>query len=154
MNNYDILYKVHVATSNEIYLHLKECSDNFTPHLSDRVNIREYSQKIFDKTLTFEAWSNDVLIGLVAAYFNDIKNKTGFISNVSVLKEFMGIGISSRLMNSVIEYARQQNFNELKLEVHCNNFAAINLYEKLGFHCIKKNEDIITMALFTREILK
>lgn len=147
MDHSEILYKVQTATQDEIYFHLNRCNNNFIPPLEERVNIREYSQKIFENAVTFEAWKNKVLVGLLAAYFNDETKLTGYITNVSILMEFTGIGISSKLMMSAIDYAKQQHFKEIKLEVQIKNFAAIRLYEKFGFTEIKGNNGLILMSI-------
>jgi ribosomal protein S18 acetylase RimI-like enzyme len=143
------------ATSDEIYLHLKCCNNNFIPHLEETVNIKAYSKKIYEKAVTFEAWGNNLLLALVAAYLNDKNKQTGYITNVSILKEYMGIGITSRLMRSVIDYSRQQCFKEIKLEVNRNNCAAINLYKKFGFNIVEgKDNNLIMVFDLTKNLVK
>jgi ribosomal protein S18 acetylase RimI-like enzyme len=113
--------------------HLNKCKDNFIPALHETVDIAEYSKKIVENAVTFEAWIQDELVGLVAAYLNDRENRTGFISNVSVLKEYAGKGIASQLINNCIEFARENKFREILLEVNGNNLQAVKLYEKYHF---------------------
>ena len=84
-----IHYKIKEAAAGDIYCHLKECNNNFIPPLSARVALDDYAKKIFDNAITFEAWSDDVLVGLIAAYFNDPDNITGHITNVTILKSWM-----------------------------------------------------------------
>ena len=40
-------------------------------------------------------------------------------------------------MNYVIEYAKNENYEELSLGVNLDNFIALNLYVKLGFDKIQ-----------------
>ncbi len=108
----EIKYKIKTATETDIRLHLEACNNNFTPLLSDRININKYSKQLFDKSITFEAWENKVLTGLIAAYFNQT-SQSAFITNVSVLKNFMGLGIASELLRKCIEYASQNNIYEI-----------------------------------------
>lgn len=129
-----IEYKIKIATEEEICQHLKECDDNFFPHLSERVNIEEYSKKIVENSVTFEAWSENILIGLLATYINE-KTYSAFITNVSILQKYRGLSISVELLSKCIEYVENSNFKEIKLEVHKKNFKAIGLYEK--FNLIK-----------------
>ncbi len=109
-----VIYKIETATSEEIRAHLLKCNDDFFPRLSERVNIDEYAKKISEKSVTFEAWSGYFLVGLIAAYFNDDEHKVGFISNVSLVKDYVGIGIASELMKQCIHYAKRHNFEEIK----------------------------------------
>lgn len=126
-------YTEGMASEQEIYSHLMKCNEDFVPNLEKRVNIKEYSRKIFEKAVTFEAWSGDTLVGLVAAYFNDPDGQAGYITNVSRMKRYAGLGIASGLMNLCVRYARQRNFREIRLEVHKDSIAAVSLYRDSGF---------------------
>ena len=132
------------ASEQEIYFHLMKCNENFIPHLGKRVNIKEYSAKIFEKAVAFEAWSGDTLVGLVAAYFTDPKGQTGYITSVSTIRAYMRKGIVSNLMKMSIDYARQHGFKTVFLEVDKANDNAIDLYKKFGFQeCEDKHTSIL-----------
>jgi ribosomal protein S18 acetylase RimI-like enzyme len=133
MEKSGIIYKIKTATVKEILAHLKECNNNFSPPLAERVNVDAYSRKLYEKSVTFEAWEGRCLAGLLAAYFNDSTDCSVFITNVSVLKDFMGLGIASELLRECIEYAIKENFREIKLEVNKENSYAIGLYRKFDF---------------------
>jgi len=135
------------ASEQEIYSHLMKCNESFITNLAKRVNLEEYSKKIFEKAVTFEAWSGDTLVGLVAAYFNDTDGQVGYITNVSTIRTYMGKGIASELMNMCIQYAKQYNVKEIKLEVHKDNRPAINLYKEFGFMDYKNKDDFMLMKL-------
>jgi len=128
----DIIYKTKTASEKDIQNHLLECNDSFIPPLSSRVSIEEYSKKIADRAVTFEAWVNETLIGLIATYFNE-EGQFGHITSVSVSKKFMGAGIASQLLKKCIDYASQNKFKEIKLEVNKDNTPAINFYKKYNF---------------------
>ncbi len=81
---------------------------------------------------------------------------------ISVLKEYRGIGCGTALLQSVIEWAKEDKIIEkLSIDVFSNNNRAISLYKKLGF-CehgrapkeLKINEDeyvdIILMFKFVK----
>jgi ribosomal protein S18 acetylase RimI-like enzyme len=133
MKKENVAYKIGQATVNDVYVHLLACSDNFIPPLSGRINIREYAEKIVNNAVTFEVWQDDQLAGLVAAYVNDPAGKTAFITNVSVIKTLMGTGAASTLLENLVEYAAGKNFSEISLEVHKENYPAIQFYSKLSF---------------------
>jgi 2-polyprenyl-3-methyl-5-hydroxy-6-metoxy-1,4-benzoquinol methylase len=109
-----------------MFTHLNKCCNCFVPPLNEVVDIKEYSQKLHKKSVIFEAWLNDVLIGCVAAYFSDVV----YITNVSVLKEYYKLGITTVLLNQCIEYTKHK---DIQLEVNKNNVKAICLYKKVGF---------------------
>ncbi|MDO9185601.1 MAG: GNAT family N-acetyltransferase [Bacteroidia bacterium] len=134
------------ATEQEICLHLKECNDNFFPPLVERVSIEEYAKKIENRSITFEAWSESILVGLVAVYMNATTH-SAFITNVSILKKYMGLRISTKLTRNCIEYVKQNNFKEIKLEVHKKNVPAIGLYNKNNFIKYDFNGDLDLMKL-------
>lgn len=147
MNINRLKNKINTAGKNEIFFHLKECSDSFIPHLDESVDISDYSSKIFDKAVLFECWNGELLVGLVAAYFNDPQKKSAYITNVSVLKEYFGNGIASKLIENCVNYGIKNNFSQIILEVDKNNNSAINLYKKFNFKETETNKDKISMKL-------
>ena len=52
---------------------------------------------------------------------------------LSVVKAEWNKGIGSRLLDKMIEYARQNEIEIINLEVRSDNTGAIHLYEKYGF---------------------
>lgn len=142
-----IKYKIRTADKDEIYSNLLECNNSFIPALDSRVNLIDYAKKLFEKSVTFEAWQNQKLIGLLAVYFNDLVNHIGYITNVSISKDYARKGIALELIKMSIAYANQHNFREIKLEVHNDNKPAINLYKKLGFIEIEDEDGLVLMKL-------
>lgn len=145
---YKVEYKIKSADKNQIMHHLEECNNSFVPLLSERVDIAEYSAKIADKAVTFEAWEKNKLVGLVAAYINkDLL--TVFITNVSVLKQYAGKGIAKQLMVHCIEYVGKNSFKNIQLEVSKNNTKAISLYKGLNFIEYGSRGETLLMELKT-----
>lgn len=140
-------YSIDRADFITIHKHLLACNHSFTPSLSTTVNIDEYSKKIRKNAVTFEAWDNNQLVGLVSGYFNDVTSKIGYVTNVSVMVNYQGLGIANMLLVKCINYAKDSEFVKVKLEVHKNNNAAINLYKKFGFNVASNLEDFIKMEL-------
>jgi ribosomal protein S18 acetylase RimI-like enzyme len=138
-------FTIDQASLEDIRKHLETCDSEFDPHLSSTVNLYEYSQKIEKYSTTFEVWSEKELTGLVAAYFNDPEKRTGFITNVSVLPNYKGMGLASRLMENVIIFAKDHHYQNIKLEVKSFNTAAIHLYSKFGFVSEISNENVLKM---------
>ena len=128
-----ISFEMQKADEQAIRAHLQDCDKNFIPVLSEKVDLQEYAKKIFDKAKTFEAWQNGKLIGLIAAYFNNVQDSKGFITSVSVSEEQKGKGIAATLLKNCLEYAHDHHFSAISLEVSGQNKPAINLYKKFGF---------------------
>lgn len=133
MNTPLVEYRLNVATSDEIAEHLRKSDAYFVPPLSERVEISHYANKIASKASRFEAWSAGTLIGLVAAYNNDHESRIAHITSVSVIREWMGKGIASRLVAQCIEHVKASGMRLISLEVARDNAPAIKLYEKYGF---------------------
>ncbi len=55
------------------------------------------------------------------------------LNNIVVKKDYRGLGISNKLLESLIEIAIKKNSSFITLEVNENNNIAIHLYEKYGF---------------------
>lgn len=144
-------FTVNQATGNLILVHLKDCDAGFIPPLSSKVDLWEYSQKMEKYSTTFEAWSGEILTGLVAAYFNDPAKKKGFITNVSVLPAFKGKGIASQLMEKAIQFAKDGGFESVELEVKPHNSVAIHLYSRFGFVRGEENENVLKMIYLVNE---
>ena len=140
-------YTEGMASEEAIYYHLSKCNNDFIPPLEAKVNIQEYSTKIFQKSVTFEAWDGNIMIGLVAAYFNDPARQTGYITNVSIIGSYKGKGIASNLLYKCVDYARKNSFRNIYLEVARSNHYAINLYMKFGFHVYENKDFLVLMKL-------
>lgn len=138
-------YKIKTASREQIYSHLKECDGNFAPPLSSRVDLLDYSRKIFEKSISFEAWQDNILVGMINAYLNDVSNQTAFITNVSVLKECTGESVASILLQMCLEHARNLTFSNIRLEVSRENSAAIKIYSRVGFKVIEESGENLLM---------
>lgn len=138
-------FKVGHAASSDILAHLRDCDASFNPVLSNRVNLVDYSEKLSHQAVTFEAWQGARLVGLIAAYFNNLEAREGFISTVSTLPELTGRGSASTLMDMVLRYAGELGFTALSLEVGESNLPALNLYRKWGFEGVGTTNGMVRM---------
>lgn len=147
MNAAPVEYLLNKASETEIAEHLERCDSDFVPPLSTRVDLCDYAKKIADNATRFEAWSGGVLIGLVAAYCNDLEKLRAYITSVTVLKEWMGKGIAACLVGECSAYARGIGMRQVSLEVACDNMNAIRLYQKAGFVAGRVDGAYVTMDL-------
>jgi ribosomal protein S18 acetylase RimI-like enzyme len=137
-------YTTKEASEEQIYTHLKECNDGFIPPLDTRVDLHGYANKIYEKSITFEAWEDHTIAGLVSAYVN-VEKKTAFITNVSTIKKHTGKGIASSLLSNLLKYAESHHIAEITLEVNKNNLKSVLLYDKFGFSIYEEKKDSIFM---------
>lgn len=144
MSNLEIDYKTNASNSFDILYHLKKADNYFIPKLSSRVNLEEYSVKLRTFSKTFEAWCNNELIGFIALYLKE--NKDAFISNISVLNNFNGLGIGTILIKNCNDYLKSLSFEKIELEVNKENLAALRFYKKNNFKQISKNENSIFLT--------
>lgn len=142
----DVLFYENMANQNQIYEHLIACKDCFIPPLSNLVDIKQYSEKLRINAYTFEAWKDDILVGLIAVYCNDFVNKIAFITNVSVMKEYIGQGIAKQLIINAIYRLSEIGFYFIKLEVNEDNKNAIFLYKKFHFTELSRSNSTIKMV--------
>ncbi len=68
------------------------------------------------------------------------------VTTIAVHPDFRGRGLGKMLMNTLIDYAREQGADTMVLEVRPSNIPALNLYKSLGFRNIgwRKNYYIET----------
>lgn len=142
-------YKISSASLENIRDHLLLCEGVFNIPLSARVNVDSYAQKLFTKAITFEAWKNVELIGLVATYCNSPGMDSAFITNVSVEPRWQGNGIATQLMVNCLRHISEMGFKKIEMEVDLRNSRAIFLYSKIGFMVSKSsgNSQLMTKNL-------
>jgi 2-polyprenyl-3-methyl-5-hydroxy-6-metoxy-1,4-benzoquinol methylase len=139
MNN--ITYNINTSTEEKINLHLTKCKDLFIPSLDSYVNINEYSKKLYNNSVRFEAYIEDELVGLIAVYDNK-KENFSFITNVSVFTEVRNLGVANHLINLCKKETKNKT---IKLEVNKDNLRAINFYKKHNFNQIGINNNNFIM---------
>lgn len=142
-----VVYGVDKSSAVQVVEHLQACDAKFEPPLGVRVDIPSYGQKIVENARRFEAWSDGVLVGLVAAYFDDTVDGIAHITNVSVVAAWAGRGIATTLLQQCIDHARQTGMRILSLQVAAGNGAARRLYDAAGFQIIDPQAPSLTMRL-------
>lgn len=129
----NIVYTENKSEVAHVLKHLIGCSPQFNPPLDQTTNIYEYAEKIAQKSHRFEAWHQNTLVGLIAAYINNDDTRIAYITNVSVDQHYVRLGIARTLLENCIKSVAKHKFNEIHLEVGATNIAAINLYKDFDF---------------------
>lgn len=140
-----VKYRINSVKKSDVINHLNTCSDQFIPKLDSYVNIEAYSQKIFQKAITFEAWCDKKLIGLVAIYI-DIEN--GFITNVSVDQKFKGFGVFRELINLCFDFCKLMKIKKVELDVNKRNEKVIEIYKHIGFELSNEKKKDNSLVMF------
>lgn len=65
---------------------------------------------------------------------------------IAVLREYWNHGIGNRLLCEVINFARENSFEVIELQVRSDNTAAIHLYEKFGFQKFGTHESFFKIG--------
>jgi ribosomal protein S18 acetylase RimI-like enzyme len=139
-------FAVGECTAESIRAHLSACDGEFHPALSARVHIDEYAAKLAVRAVTFEAWSAEVLVGLVAVY---VAREAGtlYVSNVSVLPGHARRGIAGALLRRALEHGRAWGLSSALLEVSARNDRALRMYIGLGFRATGGDGDRVSLQL-------
>ena len=81
------------------------------------------------------------------------------VFGISLKKAWWGCGAASALMEAILAFAKENDFEQLNLEVRSDNTRAIRLYEKYGFrklctfpHFFKINGEYVDFDLMNLEL--
>jgi ribosomal protein S18 acetylase RimI-like enzyme len=149
MSCHKIRIQKNKENAREIQGHLEACDHSFEPALSSYVNIPEYATKLFSRSITFEAWSHDVLIGLLAFYV-DAEGKTVFISNISIVPEMSSKGMGKYLMKRLLGFMKADHLSIIELETFPSNEIALRFYTALGFHRVAEVNNKVALRMEIR----
>ena len=144
-----INYKVKSVNYTDILVYLESCNKSFTPALESKVNLKNFSKKILNHAITFEAWEGELLLGMVSVYYNSY-TKEGFINHVCILNKYREKGIAGKLLAMCFDDVEKQNISAIVLEVSIDNITAISLYKAHGFCEFKSYGDVMRMKKVLR----
>lgn len=79
--------------------------------------------------------SKELFAGCVA--IREIDTETAELKRMFVKPAFRGTGIGEKMLEKAIEFARNSNYKQIRLDTLDYMLPAINLYKKLGFYEIQ-----------------
>ena len=86
------------------------------------------------KSLLIVVESRDELVGyFIATFLSNVWNKSTYLDDISVKKEFRRKGIAYKLMRELFKQAKQKRCDNIRLGVLTGNKKALSLYKKFGF---------------------
>ncbi len=122
---------------------LMELDSAIIPKLSGRVNINEYAKKLAHTADIFFVRKEETDIGHCAVYLNN--SEFGYISSISVNKEYRRMHIGSKLYKKVDKLAISKGIFTIRLKVFAQNQDALRFYKHMGFEVASIEEEWISM---------
>ncbi|MGN0526073.1 MAG: ribosomal protein S18-alanine N-acetyltransferase [Acutalibacteraceae bacterium] len=105
----------------------------------------------------FVAQNNGEVLGYIGAH-----NVLGevYITNIAVFSEFKRQGIGEKLIETLLNFVKEEKAEFVTLEVRKSNDPAIGLYKKMGFKMVgerkdfyeKPKEDALLMTYYLNEV--
>ena len=140
----DEVKKLIIAYSNELNRDLS--FQNFDKELS---NLKEKYTYPNGKVICCKTEDNEVIGCVAFTKHSDVRCE---LKRLYVLPEYRKFGIGKKLLESIIEEARKDNYKEIVLDTIKPLKSAIKLYEKYGFKEIPSYynnpmDDVIYMKL-------
>jgi ribosomal protein S18 acetylase RimI-like enzyme len=132
--------KVSVGKKSEISNFISEYDEEFTPSLSNRVNIQKYTSKLLKrgKNYVYEIEGN--IKGLISFYANNYDKKEAYLSIILVAKKYRKSRVADRMMQKMNEYCKKENFQSIKLEMSSEKKGLKKWYESKGYKVEKEYE--------------
>lgn len=132
INMFDLNIK-KISDFNEVLKAIYAISDSHTPPLIEKIkNVEEYANKLSQNAEVY-VYETKAINALIAFYNNDMENKTSYITQITVNKNFQGEGLGKRLLELCFQKSIQEGMEKVRLEVYKKNIKAIRLYQKNGF---------------------
>ena len=137
-----VIERANFTDATKILAYLKQIggeTDNFTFGAEGLPFTPEAEAKFIRKIenscddIMLVAKDNDKIVG--SASLSRLPRRMGHRGefSVSVKKEYWNKGIGSRLLCNIIDFAKENSFEVIDLQVRSDNLSAIHLYEKFGF---------------------
>ncbi len=119
--------------------------------IEDVERVYEIEVESFKTPWTKEAFQNEITVNTLAEYIvllydDQIIGYGGMwlivdeihITNIALAIEFRGKGYSKVLIDALIQFGQEKQFENMTLEVRESNQVAISLYEQFGFVSVGK----------------
>ena len=123
--------------------HIYAMKDIIVPPLTGRVVLDEYISKIAQYADLFYAMDGETICGSCMVYLNQA---SAYITSIGVFPEYWRKGIGTKLLDEVVQAAKEKQIKEISLQVHADNKTALHFYEAYGFEIEIKNAYWIKMT--------
>jgi len=119
-------------------------------HLQNIIKIEQavfkqpWSQIHFIKDLKHDAAYNVVCIidmNCVGYIFGYIIKDEFHLNNIAIDQKFQRKGFARKMLNFIINNLKNKSISRIFLEVKCDNYSAIRLYDSFGFNKVNIRKD-------------
>lgn len=138
-----LIYKHETPSLESIRDFFYRTDNAFDVPLSQKVNIEEYTLKLYTYAEFFVCYDDDSIVGMICCYMN--RPPKGYISHVCVSPDYQGRGVFKMLYSSLRNRCLEKSITEISLEVGCQNFKAQLAYVRIGF--IVENETAVAYRM-------
>ncbi|WRA74634.1 GNAT family N-acetyltransferase [Helicobacter pylori] len=108
-------------------------------------SISEFVQKLREHGGEFfEMRNNEKLIGICG--LNPINKTEAELCKFHINTAYQSQGLGQKLYESVERYALIKSYTKISLHVSKSQIKACNLYQKLGFVCIKEEDCVVELG--------
>ncbi|WP_347292852.1 GNAT family protein [uncultured Brachyspira sp.] len=138
-----IIREVHITDAKNVVDFIKEVSDesDFLICASDERELSVEKESEFIQTIEksvlekmFLCEIDEKIVGICSIRGVNKKRVKHRVSlGISVLKEYWGRGIASKLLEYTINYCKANDLKKIELNVRADNNRVISLYKKFGF---------------------
>jgi ribosomal protein S18 acetylase RimI-like enzyme len=116
---------------------------------SDNDWLQRASNSISESSVAYLAMDMDIACGIVRGSSDDQDSSVIWVESMWVAPSHRRNGIGRMLVNRVLDWARDRNAREVKLEVTNSNESAIPFYQSLGFKLTGKNSPYVNDSRLT-----
>lgn len=140
INDDDILV-ADIKEELNIFQLLNEFNNVFDTPISDKVlDLEIYSKKLKENACVYvlKNVKNNINLGFIVFYSNNKINNTAYISFLGIKAEYRKFGIGKKLLDLCLKKAKNENMQNIKLEVQNSNINAIKFYLNNGYNFLEK----------------
>jgi len=147
MSTENLSYSTNNIELVDLTKYLNLIKNDFPAPLDEVVDLKTYSEKMWNFSELFLARKGSKLIGFISCYFNDLESKKGYITSLHVQKNYRRKGVANCMISNLFLYGKRNGFISIDVEVQNNNCNAIAFYNKLNFTISSKREKSMIMTV-------
>lgn len=133
------MIELNKISKKEIEVFLKSIEGNFSPPLSERLDLVSYSVKLFEKASSLFIYVDNIPVSGIF-FYNDPTSRSVYIPIVGTLTEFQGRGYFQHILDELFNHLKDTEYNLVKLETWQGS-KALNYYIKNGFKVEERTFD-------------
>ena len=126
-----LIYKHETPSLESIREFFYRTDNEFDIPLSQKVNVDEYTLKLYTHADFFVCYNDDKIVGMICCYMN--RPPEAYISHVCVDPKYQGKGVFGELFVLLKDRCLKNTINSIALEVGLLNVKARLAYERKGF---------------------